>query len=159
MPVDRRDLIKHPEFIQATITRMGTNSFLLKGWTVTLSAALLALAASAPDRIFVVVALIPALSFWGLDAYYLRQERLFRELYDDLRLASNKNLAEVDPFSMSTTKYVGAVACWSRTLLSRSVLSLHGVVVGALLVAILLLGATEGMEGDHGTSSLLQFPL
>jgi hypothetical protein len=27
------------------------------------------------------LALFPALAFWGLDAYYLRQERLFREVY------------------------------------------------------------------------------
>ncbi len=29
--------IKHLEFIQAAINRMAGNSFLLKGWTVTLS--------------------------------------------------------------------------------------------------------------------------
>jgi hypothetical protein len=34
---------KHLELIQAVISRMAGNSFLLKGWSVTLAAALLAL--------------------------------------------------------------------------------------------------------------------
>lgn len=41
-PLDA-DRIKHLEFIQAVITRMGTNSFLVKGWALTLAAAFLAL--------------------------------------------------------------------------------------------------------------------
>ena len=81
----REGVIKHMEFVQAIVTRMGGNSFLLKGWTVTLTAALFALAAKDSNSRFVVVAILPAFSFWGLDAYYLRQERLFRCLYDDLR--------------------------------------------------------------------------
>ena len=40
---------KYLEFIQQTITRMANNSFLLKGWTVTLSAAIFALAAKDAD--------------------------------------------------------------------------------------------------------------
>ena len=31
------------------------------------------------------VALLPVLFFWGLDGYFLRQERLFRALYDRVR--------------------------------------------------------------------------
>ncbi len=37
--------IKHLEFIQIVITRMNVNSFFLRGWSVTLVAALFALAA------------------------------------------------------------------------------------------------------------------
>lgn len=39
------DLLKHLEFIQYIINRMAKNSFLLKGWTVTIVAAFFALAA------------------------------------------------------------------------------------------------------------------
>jgi hypothetical protein len=38
--------IKHLEFIQGVITRMNANSFQIKGWSVTITAALLALYAS-----------------------------------------------------------------------------------------------------------------
>lgn len=48
--------IAHLGFIQAIITRMGLNSFLLKGWSVTLVAAIFALAAKQTDRRFVLLA-------------------------------------------------------------------------------------------------------
>ena len=37
---------KHLEFIQGTVNRLSTNSFLLKGWSVVLVSALFALAAA-----------------------------------------------------------------------------------------------------------------
>ena len=50
------DKLKHLEFIQGVINRMGQNSFLIKGWTVTLVAALFALAAKDSNQKFVLVA-------------------------------------------------------------------------------------------------------
>lgn len=89
---------------------MGGNSFLLKGWTVTVSIALFALAGASAKPIFVLIALFPAISFWGLDAYYLWQERLYRALYDALRLSStSENPSIVEPFLLSTEKYKAQV--------------------------------------------------
>lgn len=79
------DLIKHLEVIQNGITRMANNSFLLKGWTVTLVAALFALAAQNSNSKFVILAFFPVVIFWILDDYYLWQEELFRALYNDIR--------------------------------------------------------------------------
>jgi hypothetical protein len=135
----RENLTKHLEFVQAIIARMAGNSFLLKGWTVTLSAALFALAAKDSNAVFALLAIIPEVSFWGLDAYYLRQERLYRKLYDDLRLAPEGSADQVEPFSLSTSKYADQVPGWFRTLFSRSVVALHGVVIGAALVVIIVL--------------------
>src|SRR6266705_3956662 len=42
---------------------------------------------------FALVALIPALAFWGLDAFYLRHGRLFRQLYT---LNRSRRVIEVD---------------------------------------------------------------
>src|SRR5690242_5631115 len=83
---------KHLDFIQATITRMAGNSFLLKGWTVTLVSALLALGAKDADRRFVTVALLPTMIFWTLDGYFLFQERLYRSLYDHVRSLSPERI-------------------------------------------------------------------
>ncbi|SRR5579884_166940 len=112
----KEDIVKHLELVQGVVARMAANSFLLKGWTVTLTAALFALAAKDSKATFAVIALLPALSFWGLDAYYLRQERLFRKLYDELRLASDETLRTVEPFSMSTTEFRDQVPGWFSTL-------------------------------------------
>lgn len=77
--------MKHLELIQGIISRMAQNSFQLKGWTVTLIAALFALAARDADDKYIILAYFPAIVFWILDSYYLSQERYFRYLYDEVR--------------------------------------------------------------------------
>ena len=50
--------IAHLGFIQGIITRMGTNSFLLKGWSVTLVAAMFALAVKDADKDFMFIRVV-----------------------------------------------------------------------------------------------------
>ena len=76
---------KHLEFIQAAVNRMASNLFLLKGWTVTLIAALFALAAKDAKPVYFAIAYFPPFMFWVLDGYFLSQERRFRSLYDHVR--------------------------------------------------------------------------
>ena len=131
---------KHLEFIQNAINRMSNNSFLLKGWSVTVSSAILALIISNPNPRFAVVALLSSLSFWGLDTYYLRQERLFRSLYDDLRMsATTKKAKKVEVFSFDTDKYEAQVPSWFRTLWSKSIIWLHGIVITVVIFTVIAL--------------------
>lgn len=112
----KEDALKHLEFIQNVITRMASNSFLLKGWTVTLVAALVALAAQNANPLFVALAFLPAIAFWVLDAYYLRQERLFRKLYDDICAKNDETLQSEGPFSMNTKHFEDKVETWRDTM-------------------------------------------
>lgn len=89
----------HLQMIQGIITRMASNSFALKGWAVTLVAAIFALTWSNASRGFLLIALIPILAFWALDAYYLNLERKNRKLYDKVRKLDE---AEID-FSMNAS--------------------------------------------------------
>ena len=77
--------LKHLELVQGVINRMASNSFMLKGWAVTLVAGIFALAGKDTDKLYFLVAYVPVIVFWGLDAYYLLQERLYRSLYDKVR--------------------------------------------------------------------------
>ena len=70
--------IKHLEFIQGVINRLVSDSFRMKGWCVVLIAALFILLAREGQVEFIAVALIPVIAFWGLDGYFLWQERLYR---------------------------------------------------------------------------------
>lgn len=92
---------KHLEFIQAVINRMAGNSFLLKGWAITLVAALFALSAKDTNQSYIFIAYFPVIIFWILDGYFLSQERLFRDLYNHVRKLAEK---EID-FSMDTSEY------------------------------------------------------
>ena len=80
----------HLLVVQTIIARMGVNSFLLKGWSVTLISALFALAADKVNTSFVYIAFLPCIVFWALDGYFLWQERLFRALYEQVRLVEEK---------------------------------------------------------------------
>ena len=91
--------IRYLEMIQGVISRMASNSFALKGWAVTLVSGIFALASKDANEAYFLVAYIPIIIFWGLDAYYLLQEKLFRTLYDYVRMLPN---GEID-FSMNTS--------------------------------------------------------
>ena len=102
----------HLEMIQGVVNRLSHNSFLLKGWSVILVSAMFALAAKDAKVVFIYLAYFPAISFWGLDGYFLHQERLFRALYDHVRSLDEK---DVD-FSMNTSIVEEKVASWSAVL-------------------------------------------
>ena len=91
-PTTAEDKRKHLEFVQLVITRMNVNSFLLKGWTVTLVAALFALAARDANAYYVIFAFVSIPVFWSLDAYYLSLERQYRDLYNRVRLIPENNI-------------------------------------------------------------------
>lgn len=93
--------IKHLELVQGVINRMANNSFMLKGWAVTLVAGVFVLAGKDTDKLYFLVAYIPVIVFWGLDAYYLLQERLYRALYDKVRFTGED---KVDFSLKATTK-------------------------------------------------------
>ena len=92
--------LKHLEMVQSVINRMANNSFMLKGWAVTLVAGIFVLAGKDTDKLYFLVAYIPVIVFWGLDSYYLLQERLYRGLYEKVRLSEE---SEID-FSLIVTK-------------------------------------------------------
>lgn len=131
------ETMRHLELIQGVVTRLAHNSFAYKGWTIALVAAIFALAAGQAQPAYLLVALIPTLAFWGLDGYYLRQERLFRQLYDAVRKAPSSDL-EKNPFSMDTSPYVRRVATWWGVCWSKTVAWLYGpMALIVLAVAIL----------------------
>src|SRR3989344_411922 len=97
----REAKIRHLEMIQEIIKRMAGNLFYLKGWSITLIAGAFALAAKDSNSLYVLLPYFPLLMFWGLDAYFLSQERLFRQLYDYVR---KKPDGSID-FSMDTSPF------------------------------------------------------
>ncbi|PEA06145.1 hypothetical protein [Bacillus cereus] len=76
---------KHLEMIQGVITRMGSNSFIIKGWSVTSIGAMYAYWLAKSDYLILVLILGVVLLFWFHDAYYLYLERGFRNLYEEVQ--------------------------------------------------------------------------
>jgi hypothetical protein len=128
-------VLKHLEFIQAIVTRLANNSFLLKGWALTVAGVFYGFATKGTSWKVAAIGLMPVVIFWGLDGYFLRQERLFRRLYDCVR----RRDPSVEPFSMNTSVCAGGVPSWGRTLFSRTLSPFYGpiFVIGIMLTAIL----------------------
>lgn len=126
--------LKHLEMLQSVINRMANNSFLLKGWSVVLISALFALAAKDSQIYFIYLAYFPAIAFWNLDGYFLWQERLYRKLYDKVRLQDE---SEID-FSMDTRPVVGEVESWSQAAFSKTLRVFHGAVIGTIFFIMLI---------------------
>ena len=131
--MDRK--LKHLEFIQATVNRLSTNSFLLKGWSVVLVSALFVLSGKESNQKFAWLALIPAVVFWGLDGYFLWEERLYRQLYDQVR---RRGPSKID-FSMDTRDFLDDVGGWLKAVFSKTLIPFYGVIIAAIFLVTRIL--------------------
>ncbi|MBR9847512.1 MAG: hypothetical protein GYB35_16055 [Algicola sp.] len=88
---------KHLEFIQDIINRYNSNSFIIKGWAITIVSALYALSGTVKEPKLVLTAIVPIILFWFVDSYYLSNERCFVDLYNssligEVKLPKKKTL-------------------------------------------------------------------
>ena len=128
--------LKHLEFIQDVINRLATNSFQMKGWSVVLVAAILVLLARESRLDAAFIALVPVLVFWGLDGYFLCQERLYRALYDHVRSLRD---CKID-FAMNVMSFKeGYRRTWLGTALSRTLLLFYTALAGTVALAACML--------------------
>ncbi|WP_299590182.1 hypothetical protein [Mucilaginibacter sp.] len=88
---DKEIVPKELDLIQDVIKRMATNSFQVKTWMMSIVTAILAFkntevfsAGLTKDHHGVYICLVllmPIICFWYLDGFFLRTEKLYRELY------------------------------------------------------------------------------
>lgn len=122
--------IKHLEFLQNVITRMNSNSFLLKGWTVTIVSAVFAVSKKDSDYRFLAIAYISIVTFWILDGYFLSQERQYRGLY---KKVINIDRNAID-FSMNASEFNVGKNKWFNSMLSITLRIFYG----SLILIVLL---------------------
>lgn len=111
----------HLGLIQSIVSRMGNNSFLIKGWCSTLVSAILVFATDKGNRSIMLVCFIPTVLFWILDAYYLYKEQLYRDKYDQVRMEPEPSIdysLEIIPNSGGRT--------WVKAYFSRTLLIFYG---------------------------------
>ena len=114
--------LKAIDITQDVIKRMAHNSFLIKGWTITLVVVALLLKGS-QEHIF--LAIIPVVTFWLLDAYFLRQERLYRKLYNEL--INKKSESKRNIFDMNTDEFKEKVSV-KGTIFSKTLMWFYGTI-------------------------------
>ena len=123
-------VIKHLEMTQAVINRLGSNSFLLKGWSMTVIVTTMVLIAryDMQNPCLVLAVMLPVLGFWILDGYFLRQERLFRQVYDEVRQQDDTD------FKMDVMKHRDKPKCsWLSAMFSVTLVVFYAVEVVFIL--------------------------
>lgn len=128
---DSEDKRKHLDFIQGVINRMASNSFLFKGWSITIIAGITAFATKDSNAMLMAVPIVATLLFWGVDAYYLALERAFRKLYNNV---AGLPADQID-YLMKTEPVTTLV--WLKVLLGRPILrAFYGTVLILLIVLV-----------------------
>ncbi len=144
-PDDKR---QHLIFIQDTIKRMAGNSFLLKGWSITLIIAITTIAVGLDIDLlegkitrlyFICISIFLVLIFWVLDAYYLSQERAYRGLYGKV---SKTETDKID-YSMDARSFLVGKNTWWSSMFSYVFLVFYG---SALFLLLILLGNMVGID-------------
>jgi len=125
--------LKHLEFIQNCIARMASNSFLLKGWSITLVSALFALAAQGANKDYVLITYFVIPVFWLLDGFFISRERKFRALYDDVRSKKTTD------FNMDLAVYNNNKTSWLCSVFSKTLCPFYGISLIATCIVMFLI--------------------
>jgi hypothetical protein len=113
------DQRKHLDFIQAIVARLFYSSSAVKGWGLTVAMVAFGFSSTKATPFVAVLGLIAVCFFGLLDSYYLREERLFRELYNDARKGA------IEVYSMNKNAYRDR--CPRRkVILSWSIIGFYG---------------------------------
>ena len=138
---DKESVIKHLEMIQRVINRLGRDSFLIKGWSMAiLTAGIIFVARSEVQSGWLGLAfLVPVVGFWILDGYFLWQERLFRQVYDEVRTQ------ETTDFGMNLMKYTNRPKCsWPAAVFSVTLNIFYGLEIVFVLTTFFILTLNPG---------------
>ena len=137
-------LHKEIDLIQNIINRMANNSFLLKGWLITLIVAVLA---STTEKIitddisyFGLILILPLVVFWYLDAFFLHKEKCYRELYN--WIIENRENSDKKLYSLNYEDYEDKVKSVICIMFSPTLRAFYGITF-LLLVSIGIYNLTQ----------------
>ena len=133
-------MLKEIDIIQDIIKRMAFNSFMIKGWAITL--VVVSLLLKGTERYQVWIAFIPLVVFWFLDAYFLRQERMYRKLYK--WVINNRLKTEEYLFDMNARRFENKVQSIPRTMFSITLGWFYGPMAILVIIYALMLLIMKG---------------
>lgn len=104
----------HLAILQGVISRMASSSHSCKTWCITIIAAIFIVSINSMIDYLALIALVPAVLFCGLDVYYLRLERAFRQSYNDFVAALHRGTSEEQSLFIvrpTHSEFTSAKAC------------------------------------------------
>lgn len=149
-------LEKEIDLIQSCISRMAQNSFVIKGWLITLVTVILALLPDKVDaKILCGVVIVASLCFWYLDAYFLKLERLYRWKYEWVITNRGKDLSHLydlnpnnhEMWPLDKDNKAKKPPSILSIMFSKSLIPLYAIMI-VMAVVIIIYSATQGVPID-----------
>lgn len=128
-PDDKRS---HLEFIQGVINRLSSNTFLFKGWSITIIGAVFTAMIATNNNDFLWLILGIVLMFWAIDAYYLMLERGYRKLYKQVAETSSEKI----DYGMNIGQFI-KFSAWLEALRRPVLLLFYGVIL-MIIIGIII---------------------
>ena len=102
--MEKKDiLLKEIDLVQNCIQRMAKNSFVVKGWLISLFTIIVALLPEKFDiRYLSIAGFLSVMCFWYLDGFFLKMETLYRWKYEWVikkRLLCDDYMFDLDPYN------------------------------------------------------------
>jgi hypothetical protein len=136
LAVDSPAVQNYLTLLQGVVSRMAGNSANCKTWCVSIVSAILVLIADKGKLDYAFIALIPVVLFCLLDAYYLAQERAFRDIFNDfVTKLVNGDASVIDLFSLKPMKGFRVVGSTCAAIFSFAVYPFYGILAGTLMIA------------------------
>ncbi len=134
---------KHIDILQNNISRMNKCSFQMKGWSITVISALIALFASSVTEkcsgqfIYLYCAIGATFLFWFLDSLYLSKERKLIAIYNDvIGVGNGVKTLTIQDYEIPMAKYKGWTYSVPRAMLLPSEIVLYGLIIIGLVAII-----------------------
>ena len=135
--MDNNNLHKEIDLIQNCISRMARNSFMLKGWAISLLAVVIALTADRLNPLFLFCSVfIPLLCFWYLDAFFLRTEKMYRKMYEWV-LKERKEGRTDFQYDLEPSRFKNQVDTHCRVMFSKTLRVFYEIPLLVVLFVIL----------------------
>lgn len=131
-------MLKEINIIQGIINRMASNSFMIKGWAITLVVATLLLKGNNYQTL---VAFVPLLAFWILDTFFLQTERKYRKLHKWViknRLKTSEFILDMDTDRLQEDKDY-KVDSKIKIAFSITLITFYGSILIILIVYVFIL--------------------
>ena len=139
-------LNKEIDLIQGCINRMAQNSFMIKGWCITIVTALIAfLDKNINAFILGLIFIIPILAFWYLDSFFLLTERLYRRKYDWViknRLNSDENFFDLNPNTFKDKKKDKEI----KIMFSKTLRWFYLMLLVTVLIVTIIIGISQNKK-------------
>jgi hypothetical protein len=136
--MDKEGLYKEIDLIQGCINRMSQNSFMLKGWALTVFAGVTAFTkgenlSSLLTIIFTMI--VPYTCFWLLDSFFLQTEKKYRRLYHQVitkrKLGNLEGQFDLNPNQVETE-------CYLKSLFSLTLLVFYGIPIFSCIIVLVI---------------------